>query len=571
MEMQLFEEEGALKLEYEKDALDARASDSDESAAPSIRSRTPFNWKTPKNNDVSGWLDNSDKFSKLHDYSFERAKTRIDNNYPRVSFNREGVLKSWSPSGERVSSAREQDKFKRDIPSSSSQLPKLKLSSFDGNPLEWPEGSNMFKTTVHHRDKPDSEEMTHLKTLLTGKAKSTVSRMGYSGEFYAQALEFLGRNFGRPYLIVDAKLNSLRKQQPIRMHDTTAIISYSITISNLVNVLKLYNYEGDLRSSSTFQVAIEKLHPNLKQKWFFFVDECQEDRPDLNLLEKWLAQMAVVHGGMPSNKSERKEDDRPNANKEKQFLKSSNISSSSNANETKQKQNNNCPLADGTHKIWNCPILKSRNVTDRYAAVRKERLCYGCLGKGHSFKDCKVHPCGINGCTKKHNRLLHSENQTDEGSHAVNVSAATINQSNQVTSFLQIVPVSVQSGGNRLTTYAFFDSGSTVSFIDQSVKNQLQAKGTDVTLNIAGIHGTQDLRTEKVPITIKGLHSKVHSIEAFADPSISLGNTTYDYKELKNNFRHRAFNLMEVGIILGQDAYEIQRPLDYKIGTFSPS
>ena len=192
-------------------------------------------------------------------------------------------------------------------------------------------------------------------------------------------------------------------------------------------------------------------------------------------------------------------------------------------------------------------------------------------GKRHAIKDCEVHPCGINGCTKKQNRLLHSENQMDEGSHAVNVSAATINQ---VTSFLQIVPVSVQSGGNRLTTYVFLDSGSTVSFIDESVKDQLQAKGTDVTLNI-GIHGTQDLRTEKVPITIKGLHSKVHSIEAFAHPSISLGNRTYDYKELKNNFRHlnvltnRTFNLMEIGIILGQDAYEIQRPLDYKIGTRS--
>ena len=118
------------------------------------------------------------------------------------------------------------------------------------------------------------------------------------------------------------------------------------------------------------------------------------------------------------------------------------------------------------------------NVTDRYAAVRTERFCYGCLGKGHAMKDCKVHPCGINGCTKKHNRLLHSENQMDEGSHAVHISAATINQSNQVTNFIQIVPISVQSGGNRLTTNAFLDSGSTVSFINQSDKDQLQAKGT---------------------------------------------------------------------------------------------
>ena len=106
------------------------------------------------------------------------------------------------------------------------------------------------------------------------------------------------------------------------------------------------------------------------------------------------------------------------------------------------------------------------SMNDRYSAVRKHCLCYGCLGKGHAIKDCKVNACGINGCIKKYNRLLYSENQMDEGNHAVNLSAATINQSNEVISFLQIVPVSMQSGGNRLNTYAFLDSESTVSFID---------------------------------------------------------------------------------------------------------
>ena len=91
-------------------------------------------------------------------------------------------------------------------------------------------------------------------------------------------------------------------------------------------------------------------------------------------------------------------------------------------------------------------------------------------------------------------------NQMDEGNHAVNVSAATINQSKEVTCFLQIVPVSIQSGGNRVTTYAFLDSGSTVNIIDQSVQEKLRAQGVDMTLNIAGIHGTKDLKTEKVPL-----------------------------------------------------------------------
>ena len=38
----------------------------------------------------------------------------------------------------------------------------------------------MFKATVQYRDIPDSEKMSHLKTLLTGKAKSALSGMGYS-------------------------------------------------------------------------------------------------------------------------------------------------------------------------------------------------------------------------------------------------------------------------------------------------------------------------------------------------------------------------------------------------------
>ena len=199
------------------------------------------------------------------------------------------------------------------------------------------------------------------------------------------------------------------------------------------------------------------------------------------LLENCLSRMSFVYEGMSQPTGERKEDHRRNANKTKQF---------------------------------------SENVNDRYAAVRKQRLCYGCLGKGHAIKDCKVNACGLNGCTKKHNRLLHSENQMDEGNHTVNVSAATISQSNEVTSFLQIVPVSIQSDSNRLNKYAFPDSGSTVSFVNRSVNEKLRAKGTDVTLNIAGIHGTKDLKTEMVSIKLNGPHSKVHSIKKFVHTSI---------------------------------------------------
>ena len=88
-----------------------------------------------------------------------------------------------------------------------------------------------------------------------------------------------------------------------------------------------------------------------------------------------------------------------------------------------------------------------------------------------------------------------------------------MNPSNEFASFLQKVLVSIQSGGNRLNTYAFLDNGSTVTFIDQIVQDKVRAQGTDVSLNIAGIHGIQgskDLKTERVPLNIKGIQSKLH-------------------------------------------------------------
>ena len=291
---------------------------------------------------------------------------------------------------------------------------------------------------------------------------SAISGMGYSGQFYVAAWRILERKLGRPHVIIDAQLESLRKASQMKPHDSTGLISFSVFGSNFVNVLKDYKQIGDLQSSSTLYMAVDKLPQVLKGKWWFYVDDKDEDQPDLILFEKWLSRIAFVY-----------------------------VQCKFECEKTKQTQSDHCPLADGTHKIWNCPLFRNMSVNSRYAAVRKQPLSYGCLGKRHAINDCRVNACGINGYIKKQNWLLHSENQMDESNHSISVSAATINKSNELTSFLQIVPVSIQSGGNRLSTYAFLDSGSTVSFIDQSVQEKLRAQGTDVTLNIAGIHGTK--------------------------------------------------------------------------------
>ena len=82
------------------------------------------------------------------------------------------------------------------------QKPKLKLSVLDRNNLGRPEWCSMFVATLYRRHIADSEKMSHLKTLLTGKP--AVSGMGYSGQFYEAAWEIWRAN------LEDLMLSSMR-------------------------------------------------------------------------------------------------------------------------------------------------------------------------------------------------------------------------------------------------------------------------------------------------------------------------------------------------------------------------
>ena len=154
-------------------------------------------------------------------------------------------------------------------------------------------------------------------------------------------------------------------------------------------------------------MTVDKLPQVLKEMWWFYVDDKDEDWPDLSMLEKWLPRMAFVLEEFPAFKGERRQEDQRRANRGKRYSKISNFSSSSNVKEMKQIQSDHCPPADDTHRKWNFPLFKNMSMNNCYKAVRKQRSCYGCLGKGHAIRDGKVHVCGINEFIKKLNRLLH--------------------------------------------------------------------------------------------------------------------------------------------------------------------
>ena len=67
------------------------------------------------------------------------------------------------------------------VPSSGvNGLPKLKLTEFSGDSLEWPEWSRLFDVAVRQKPISETEKMQYLKTSLMGQAKAATSGVGFS-------------------------------------------------------------------------------------------------------------------------------------------------------------------------------------------------------------------------------------------------------------------------------------------------------------------------------------------------------------------------------------------------------
>ena len=169
--------------------------------------------------------------------------------------------KQYSPSlGPNMASNVREDYYIR------SSLPNLMLAEFSGDPLEWPEWSQLFQATVHAANMDDSVKMNHLKTMVTGKAKEAIARLGYTAERYNVAWKVLVRKFGKPQMVVNAQLKRIYSFPPMKPYDGAALIKYARIVSSCVNVLTQFNYVRDLNSEGVLGSAKRKLTLDMKTK-----------------------------------------------------------------------------------------------------------------------------------------------------------------------------------------------------------------------------------------------------------------------------------------------------------------
>ena len=123
-----------------------------------------------------------------------------------------------------------------------------------------------------------------------------------------------------------------------------------------------------------------------------------------------------------------------------------------------------------------------------------------------------------------------------------------------------------------LNVLAMCDSRSSISIVDKSVVSKLQLQGRKASLSVAGIHGSQDVKTEIVLITVSA-HEKsrpLTTLQFYVQEKPKLGDQIVKLQELKDrypelrNLPNQNYNLNDVQVILGQDCYDNHHPSEFK-------
>ena len=317
------------------------------------------------------------------------------------------------------------------------------------------------------------------------------------------------------------------------------IVKYAQVVCGCVDVLTHFGYKLDIGSESVLNSAARKLPNDLKNKWLTYLQRYDASHKNMRVFSVCLKNIAQVQENMRLQFGSTSDKTRTNFTRDK--AKRTSFAATSDSNSPTKTQ---CPLKDGDHKIWQCEKFKKMNLAERHETVTKCNLCFFRLSAGHSISQCKANrTCDKDGCSKRHKRLRHSDDKKLELQKKQKSNIETTNNAdavltaNSCSGSLQTVPIILSSGTTCIETMAICDTGSTLLFVDKTIRDQLDAQGNALTLKFIGINGTREMISQKVRIKVKTPNVS-ESVTFHVHPSMYLGSKSYNYNDLKRKYSH---------------------------------
>ena len=387
------------------------------------------------------------------------------------------------------------------------QLTRVSIPVFSGDKRCYGSWKAAFMACIDKGPATAEYKLLQLKKYLSGEALKAVESLGHSPEAYETAKSRLERKYGGQRRQVNLYMEELDQFLPIRTGNAKDLDRLADLLDVIVINLKEAGRHEELGHGSLY-IKIQKKMTELMlanyNRWVFKhkKSECVET------LREWIIQEAefqtVAAETLCGVAGRRREGVQTFFGQTRAPGKAKNL---------------DCEFCRKDHPLWRCEEFKKMDVQNRWLTAKQLRVCFCCLRRNHTSDRCaRSKSCGIDGCQRTHNRLLHgglvtrndfADDRVNHGpetadqeperalvtevghSQSRNVPASPstegerrfLNESSLKTTMmtskpperahfvaLRTVPVVVKNGGRRLVLNALLDDASTKTYINSDVR-----------------------------------------------------------------------------------------------------
>ncbi|XP_075990254.1 uncharacterized protein LOC142985897 [Anticarsia gemmatalis] len=276
------------------------------------------------------------------------------------------------------------------------KLPSIKLPTFSGNYEEWPTFKDLFISLIHECTKlSDIEKIHYLKTSVTGEAALLLKHIQPTSANYIQAWESLTHRYNNKRIIVNALLKRLFALKKCSHQSAVQLKVLLDTTSEIINSLKNLNVNTDSWDPLIVFLVAQKLDPESHKEWeqaAYSVNS--EDLSTWKDLREFLeATFRALELVTPASST--------------RTTKERVLHVTTSENEKKKS----CVLCKDVHTLCHCNAFNKMTIKERGEHVKTNKLCFNCLGAGHSVFKCRM-PMSCRICKRRHHTLLHQPKNT---------------------------------------------------------------------------------------------------------------------------------------------------------------
>lgn len=500
-------------------------------------------------------------------------------------------------------------------------LMRINHVSFDGTTrsCSFEEFRATFAVVCGSRNMPEAQKLVCLKQLLAGdplKIFNNVVGFDFLPGSLERVLRTLENHFGGPQRIVNSYINRLTQHSPIRKFDCSSLLDLLTIIEEIYNRYEMQS-PGFLEKDEVLVTHLRRIIP-VEERQAYYSKLAEHRRRDTFLtLRDYLRSRyesfrlaAIADAGMPLKQSTHHAEEDWEQEKARFYqddpsgtealFAGSEVKMTAKAQEgahalTQSQGSSNaqhssynplCSFCSKNHYIWKCPDFAVLDVKLRFEHVKEKKLCFHCLLGGHRARGCKFRPdlqCGLEGCRRKHHRLVHNhaetglctieifmlQNETEEDDPEGQIEKSLLSMSlasegrgvvlplEEEYISIRTVTLEIRCGEKRKRVLAALDSCSNNTNIDADLAAEmgLPVLRADIPREMQFLERKAHLTSNFVKFIVSPLGSDArYEMSGFTIKNLMAGSPIVDWSEATEKYPH----LKEAGIPTQRSSDRVQ-------------